>query len=264
MYEYQALVTANQPDLDYLAINGDDQPMHLHPWTEQEMFHIEALEPSFRGTWNDSDSRSMIDRQPCPASEDAQDLLIAPIDNLQCPASQAVAYAQNHVASSPWSINPFIQNQDTALDPSSQSSMVRIHVDAAPPNVDRPLPHSFPGAQANHWWEGPSTWFNHPMQGNNTLFRSHGEGYGAEPNAFGTEPAPIPTPSPGSIGHDSPGTPGSLLQESIEHYMNQEEPWRSPAIQPMEHEATQGVHFRERSQGSHGQWIFFRFGVDTA
>lgn len=169
------------------------------------------------------------------------------------PPMAASSWNHSHVPGYPFYMFPEVPTRSVFQDLVLQSPV--IHEDTG---VGRPISQGHP--INGHAWPQSNLQVQRAAhlpddfgQGNVNSFGDHVGDFSTPPYDYGVEQLPLPTPSPGSTARGSE-TPGSLYEDKMGFYLNQDEPWRPLSTDREDYKATQDE--RDRSYYySHGQSI---------
>ena len=153
--------------------------------------------------------------------------------------SQVPSYPGNIFPEVPnWSMshNPVLQSPVIPEDENAGLSITQSH----PTNG-----HAWPQSNLQRQWTNRLP--DDIGQGITGSFGGHIGDFGMPLIDYGAEQFPLPTPSPGSTAHGSPETPGSLYEDKMGSFLNQDEPWNPCSADRENYEAIQN--------SSYGQWI---------
>ena len=169
------------------------------------------------------------------------------------PPMEANSWNHSHVPNDPFYMFPEVPNRSVSQDLVLQSPV--IHEDTI---AGRPIAQGHP--INGHAWPQSNLQRQRAVhlpddfgQGNVNSFGDRVGDFSTPPYDYGVEQLPLPTPSPGSTARGSE-TPGSLYEDKMGFYLNQDEPWRPLSADREDYKATQDK--RDRSYYySHGQSI---------
>ena len=157
----------------------------------------------------------------------------------------ANVWHHSQVPSYPRDIFPEVPNWSTFHNPVFQYPMIPED-EMAGLSIAQSHPtngHAWPQSNLQMQWANrlPDDF----RQGNTGSFGDHVGDFGTPSIDYGAEQFPLPTPSPGSTAHGSPETPGSLYDDKMGSYLNQDEPWKPWSVDRENNEAIQNS--RDRS-----------------
>ena len=170
------------------------------------------------------------------------------------PLIAANVWQNRQLPSDPRNIFPGVPNRSMSHNLVLQPPMIQQDM-----SIGHPIAQGYP-TNGHAWLQGDlqrQRAFPSPDdfgQGNMGSFGDPLGDFGTPSIDYGAQQFLISTPSPGSTAHGSPETPGSLYEDKMGYYLDQDEPWKPWSVDHGNYEATQDK--RDRScYYSYGQSI---------
>ena len=185
---------------------------------------------------------TLMREQPSSEHQYSWDPLMASTVTSQGSNPQPMAanvWDHGQVPSYPRNISPEFPNWPMSHNLVLQSPVIHEDISAGHPFAQRHPINGRTWPQSNLQKQGAMHLPDGFGQGNISSFGDQTGNFSTPPVDYGAEQLLLPTPSPGCTAHGSPEDPGSLYEDKMRSYLEEEEPWRAPGMNHGIHKAIQ-------------------------